>query len=98
MSGCPRDQLALFHLPRREPPHRRGEAVTATGAGKSVTVEDNGSGIVAASPMGHFGLKGMRERAERIGARLTVDSGTGGRTVALRIAPPLAARWYRKRA
>jgi signal transduction histidine kinase len=43
-----------------------------------VRVKDNGNGIdpVIASEgkAGHFGLKGMRERAARIGATLTLDS------------------------
>jgi len=89
---------ALRNALRHSGAKRIEVALRDDAAGKSVTVADNGSGIVAASPMGHFGMKGMRERADRIGARLTVDSGAGGTTVTLRIAPPLAARWYRKRA
>jgi signal transduction histidine kinase len=44
----------------------------------SVRVKDNGNGIdpVVASEgkEGHFGLNGMRERAARIGAKLTIVS------------------------
>jgi signal transduction histidine kinase len=44
----------------------------------SVTVRDNGVGIdpavVKAGKEGHFGLQGMRERAERIDGKLTIRS------------------------
>lgn len=44
----------------------------------TVRVKDNGVGIdpviIAEGKEGHFGLKGMRERASRIGAKLTVNS------------------------
>jgi signal transduction histidine kinase len=44
-----------------------------------VLVRDNGSGIdpeiLGAGRDGHWGLSGMRERADRIGARLRVLSG-----------------------
>ena len=36
---------------------------------------------------GHFGLRGMRERAERIGARFTLVSGVGSGTVVTLIVP-----------
>jgi hypothetical protein len=40
---------------------------------------------------GHFGLIGMRERAERIGGTLSIDSGAGkGTDVILTIPAPLA--------
>lgn len=50
----------------------------------SIRVRDNGKGIdpliAAKGKEGHFGLQGMRERADRIGAKLTIttspDSGT----------------------
>ncbi len=50
----------------------------------SVRVRDNGIGIdpaVAESGRnGHFGLQGMRERAARIGARLTIDGSANSGT------------------
>ncbi|UHQ18803.1 histidine kinase [Lysobacter sp. KIS68-7] len=52
----------------------------------TLVVRDDGSGIpsaeVAQGKAGHFGMQGMRERAERIGARLFVARGpTGGTEV-----------------
>jgi signal transduction histidine kinase/ligand-binding sensor domain-containing protein len=53
-----------------------------------VRVKDDGKGIppavVAEGKEGHFGLQGMRERAGRIGAKLTLDSSaTSGTEVTL---------------
>jgi signal transduction histidine kinase len=49
-----------------------------------VRVSDNGVGIdrafASGGREGHFGLQGMRERATRIGATLTVDSSAGSGT------------------
>ncbi len=46
-----------------------------------MTIADDGCGFsgkpVASGPNGHFGLQGMRERAEQIGADLTVTSAPG---------------------
>lgn len=58
-----------------------------------LVVSDNGRGFVdsnQASPPGHFGLQGMRERAAQIRAELAIDSRPGiGTTVTL--------RWRRKK-
>jgi signal transduction histidine kinase/ligand-binding sensor domain-containing protein len=56
----------------------------------TVTVFDNGSGFHASDPTlpakGHFGLQGMRERANQIGGRLNVKSSPdSGTTVTLAI-------------
>ena len=41
------------------------------------------------APSGHFGLLGMRERADLIGARLEVESETGrGTRLSVRLAVP----------
>jgi signal transduction histidine kinase/ligand-binding sensor domain-containing protein len=49
-----------------------------------VTVRDNGCGIdpqlISAKPEGHWGVPGMRERAERIGATFTLRSRLGAGT------------------
>ncbi len=49
-----------------------------------VTIEDNGHGFdQAAVPDGHYGLIGMRERASKIGARLSVSSTPTGTAVSI---------------
>ena len=53
-------------------------------------VRDNGVGFVAESSLasaasGHFGLLGMRERANKVGGKLVIHSGQDGTTVNFRI-------------
>ncbi len=56
-----------------------------------IRVRDNGKGIDPAiasdGKEGHFGLKGMRERTARIGAKLTVDSSAASGTEITLIVP-----------
>ena len=63
----------------------------------SVSIRDNGVGFAmpdrvdALTDRGHFGLIGMRERAELIGARLVIHSSPGqGTTVELTLPAPLS--------
>lgn len=57
-----------------------------------LVVEDDGVGTVAPRP-GHFGLQGMQERAERIGADLTIRvRQDGGTTVTLSTRVPASPR------
>ena len=44
------------------------------------TIEDNGAGIAAAPREGHYGLTIMRERAQRIGAEIELESAAGAGT------------------
>ena len=45
------------------------------GGGVRISITDNGRGFDPADvPANHFGLRTMRERAEMIGGRLTIDS------------------------
>jgi signal transduction histidine kinase len=57
----------------------------------TLRITDNGAGIDPAVATGgrdgHFGLQGMRERATRIGARLTVESSAGAGTEITLIVP-----------
>ncbi|WLI75847.1 nitrate/nitrite two-component system sensor histidine kinase NarQ [Kosakonia sp. H02] len=47
----------------------------------SVYIRDNGKGMLSTvEPEGHYGLTIMRERAERLGGRLDIDSPPGGGT------------------
>lgn len=59
----------------------RVSVALATDAGVRLRVQDEGTGFdpaaVSRSARGGFGLASMRERAERLGARLTIESGPG---------------------
>ena len=59
-----------------------------------IVVRDDGCGIdpqvLRAGREGHWGLPGMRERAEKIGARLRVWSGADGTEVALSVPNSIA--------
>ena len=58
--------------------------ISYLGRGLTVVVKDDGRGvdpaILRSGREGHWGLPGMRERAERIGARLTLRSRAGAGT------------------
>lgn len=52
--------------------------VTRKGRRYIFTIEDNGEGMSSDAPReGHYGLTIMRERAQRIGAEITVESAAG---------------------
>ncbi len=62
--------------------------VTLDDDGVTVEVADDGVGLppgVRTSPPGHRGISGMLDRAEVAGGSLTVESGTTGTTVSLRL-------------
>lgn len=62
----------------------------------TVVVRDNGIGFdeerVAKGKEGHFGVRGMRERAERVGAKLHFDSTRSGTLVELIVPAKLTFR------
>jgi signal transduction histidine kinase len=67
------------------------EAAIEFGHDLTLRVIDNGigidSGILEKGKESHFGLRGMRERAERIGSRLTLISSLGTGTVMTLVVP-----------
>lgn len=79
----------------------RIEAILSYGGQEMrLTISDDGVGIPAeilarGEREGHYGLTGMRERAARIGARLTMTSVAGGGTETILSVPARAA--YRAR-
>jgi PAS domain S-box-containing protein len=71
--------------------HARATLVWIDLASTALTIRDNGVGMAGATstePMCGFGLGTMRERAERIGGKLEIESPAGGGT-SIRIRVPL---------
>jgi signal transduction histidine kinase len=67
--------------------HGKPSAVTFILRAQQLVIEDDGIGFLAATvPPGHFGLISMRDRAEGIGAELSVESSPGAGT-------KVAVRW-----
>jgi signal transduction histidine kinase len=56
----------------------------------TLVVSDNGHGLPEQpdSPTRHFGLRGMKERAQHIGATLAVDDSREGVRVTIRVPTP----------
>jgi signal transduction histidine kinase/streptogramin lyase len=74
--------------------HSGGSRIIAEieyGPNLRLSVRDNGKGIdeetLRSGKTGHFGLTGMRERALRIGGRLTISSSAGGGTEVILLVP-----------
>jgi signal transduction histidine kinase len=68
--------------------HSNGKVVRVSGSVDFdqgwVSVADDGHGFDPTQvPNGHYGLVGMKERADRIGARMTVESGPVGTTISI---------------
>ncbi len=76
---------ALGNIARHSGASRAVIMVSATEDGLGLTVTDNGHGFdpATAATIGHQGLVNMRERAEGIGATMTIDSDGAGTTVSL---------------
>jgi signal transduction histidine kinase len=96
-------ELALYRIAQealsnvvRHSEARRAEVLIAYGEGEvRLSVKDNGQGFEVPksptefAPSGHFGLLGMRERADLIGAHLQVSSTSGrGTEVSVRLSYP----------
>lgn len=74
-------QEALSNAVRHGKPTRINLTVQPSGAGSlTITVKDNGTGLVNEGPKG-FGLAGMRERIAALGGALMVRDNTEGRGV-----------------
>ncbi len=83
-------QEALANVERHARARHGWLSVEPTLAGAEFRVEDDGVGATAATgEPGHHGLAIMRERAQRLGAELTVSQRRGGGTL-VRLALPLA--------
>lgn len=80
-------QEGLSNVARHSQAGRAGVCLTFDAETITLTVEDNGIGFempespAEMAPAGHYGLLGVQERAEAIGARLVLDAepGTGTR-------------------
>jgi signal transduction histidine kinase len=87
---------ALFNIARHAHADSVDVAITYGDRQLGVQIRDNGVGIASAVLArgrrdGHFGLIGMRERAERVGGALSIDSSAGkGTDVILTFPAPLA--------
>lgn len=77
-------QEAVVNAVAHARPGRIRVGVAYTKSEVSVVVEDDGGGFDPNAPAherGRYGLLGLRERAERLGGRLTVRSAPGGGTL-----------------
>lgn len=98
---APDEEAQVYHIVREA----LANVVKHAGAGKarivlqndargvSISVEDDGTGVArraASAGAGHYGLDIMRERAERIGARLEIRSAPG-RGTRVRVLLPVRA-------
>jgi len=87
---------ALFNIARHAKARSVEIAISFVGPQLSVRIRDDGVGIpetvmAAGHKPGHFGLVGMRERAQRIGGVLTIESQAGaGAEVAVKLPARLA--------
>jgi signal transduction histidine kinase len=81
-------QEALANAAHHADAHALTVQVSARGPKVSLMVRDDGLGfnVQQGKASGHFGLRGMRERAQLVGGQLTIDSQPGqGTTIRLTI-------------
>ena len=82
---------ALRNIERHAGASRLSASLKAHGAHVELCIEDDGVGFdPAATRPGHFGLVGLKEQAQMIGADLSIESAPDGGTrvrLSLRIAP-----------
>jgi signal transduction histidine kinase len=71
-------QEAIENVSRHAQAKRLRVHLSHNGRGATLIIEDDGRGFdPKETPSGHFGLVGMRERAELAGGRLTIESEKG---------------------
>ena len=89
-------QEAVTNAVRHADPNRVEIQLRFAGKRMELSVEDNGrgfSGEIPSTQDGHFGLTGMKERAQQIGGSLTVSSKEGqGTRVCVCVEMPTAER------
>jgi signal transduction histidine kinase len=84
-------QEALHNIVKHAAAHQVQLTVVRRADGLLLRVGDDGKGFDAAAvPEGHLGLAGMRARADKIGASLTVTSRTGEGTQIEVVVPNVA--------
>jgi len=86
-------QEALNNIARHARAGRAGLEILFNAEGVTLHVRDDGRGFIPPespaelAPLGHFGLLGIQERAELIGARLEIRSGDGEGTLVTVVYP-----------
>jgi PAS domain S-box-containing protein len=83
---------ALANVARHAHAARVMVRVGEEGGALVLRVEDDGRGLGAAPPPAALGIPEMRERAERLGGRLTVEGRAGGGTSVTARIPPRGGR------
>ncbi len=80
-------QEAVTNAVRHAGPQTIDISLTYQARGVDLRVHDDGRGFTPSGektgPAGHYGIRGMHERAERAHARLTIDSSPGSGTTVL---------------
>jgi len=86
---------AFFNILRHASADKIEISARFTRKGLKLRVRDDGAGIpvdvMRGKLKGHFGLVGMRERAERVGGHLSIESQPGSGTDIILILPARAA-------
>ncbi len=82
---------AMRNIERHAGASRVRISLRAPGGGLTLTITDDGSGFdAAAANPGHYGLVGLREQAQLIGAQLTIHSvRQEGTTIRVKLAPAM---------
>jgi two-component system sensor histidine kinase UhpB len=84
-------QEALTNVARHSGAGRAELTLARSDGHLMLSVSDRGRGLATGAEPG-TGIRGMRERAGLIGARLTIDGGSAGRGCRVKLAVPLEAR------